>query len=42
MAWEKGTWEGINTYSKGGSYSAMWKKKDGEWRIQAELFVALH
>jgi len=42
MAWEKGTWEGINTYSKGGSYSAMWRKKDGEWKIQAELFVALH
>src|SRR6267154_2430569 len=42
MAWEQGTWQGINTYSKGGSYSAMWRKKDGEWKIQAELFVALH
>lgn len=42
MAWEKGTWQGINTYSKGGSYSAMWRKKEGEWMIQAELFVALH
>jgi uncharacterized protein (TIGR02246 family) len=42
MAWEVGTWQGINTYSKGGSYSAMWRKKDGEWKIQAELFVALH
>ena len=42
MAWEQGTWQGINTYSKGGSYSAMWRKKEGEWKIQAELFVALH
>jgi uncharacterized protein (TIGR02246 family) len=42
IAWEKGTWQGINTYSKGGSYSAMWRKKGGEWKIQAELFVALH
>jgi uncharacterized protein (TIGR02246 family) len=41
MAWEKGAWEGINSYSKGGNYSAMWRKKDGEWKIQAELFVAL-
>jgi uncharacterized protein (TIGR02246 family) len=41
MAWEKGTWEGINSYSKGGSYSAMWRKKDGVWKIQAELYVAL-
>jgi hypothetical protein len=30
-----------NTYSKGGRYSAQWKKKDGEWKLQAELFVAL-
>jgi uncharacterized protein (TIGR02246 family) len=41
MAWEKGTWEGINSYSKGGNYSAMWRKKDGAWKIQAELYVAL-
>ncbi len=42
MAWETGLWQGINTYSNGGSYSAMWRKKDGEWKIQAELYVALH
>ena len=42
MAWETGTWQGINTYSKGGNYSAMWRKQDGEWKIQAELYVALH
>ena len=41
MAWESGTWKGFNTYSKGGKYSAQWKKKDGEWKLQAELFVAL-
>lgn len=41
FAWEKGTWEGFNTYSKGGEYSAMWRKVNGEWKLQAELFVAL-
>ncbi len=41
IAWESGKWKGFNTYSKGGRYSAQWKKKDGEWKIQAELFVAL-
>src|ERR1700761_4402648 len=24
MAWETGTWEARNSYSKGGNYSAMW------------------
>ncbi len=42
MAWETGTWMGINSYSKGGNYSAMWRKKDGVWKIQAELYVSLH
>ena len=41
IAWESGVWKGFNAYSKGGRYSAQWKKKDGEWKIQAELFVAL-
>jgi ketosteroid isomerase-like protein len=41
LAWESGQWKGFNTYSKGGRYSAQWKKKDGEWKLQAELFVAL-
>lgn len=27
MAWESGTWKGFNTYSSGGRYSAMWKKR---------------
>jgi ketosteroid isomerase-like protein len=41
LAWESGDWKGFNTYSKGGRYSAQWKKKEGEWKLQAELFVAL-
>jgi ketosteroid isomerase-like protein len=41
MAWETGTWEAKNSYSKGGNYSAMWRKIDGEWKLQAELFVSL-
>jgi ketosteroid isomerase-like protein len=41
MAWETGEWKGYNTYSKGGRYSAQWKKKEGKWKLQAELFVAL-
>jgi ketosteroid isomerase-like protein len=41
LAWESGTWKGFNTYSKGGRYSAQWKKNEGEWKLQAELFVAL-
>jgi ketosteroid isomerase-like protein len=42
LAWEKGTWIGIKSYSKGGNYSAMWKKANGDWKLQAELFVSLH
>jgi ketosteroid isomerase-like protein len=41
LAWETGKWLGIHSYSKGGNYSAMWRKVNGEWKIQAELFVAL-
>jgi ketosteroid isomerase-like protein len=41
MAWETGTWTAKNSYSKGGNYSAMWRKIDGEWKLQAELFVSL-
>lgn len=41
LAWETGKWTGIHSYSKGGNYSAMWRKVNGEWKIQAELFVAL-
>jgi len=41
MAWETGTWTAKNSYSKGGNYSAMWRKIDGIWKLQAELFVSL-
>ena len=42
LAWETGKWIGINSYSKGGNYSAMWRKWNGEWKLQAELFVSLN
>jgi len=42
LAWEKGTWTAIKSYSKGGLYSAMWRKVSNEWKLQAELFVSLH
>ena len=42
LAWEKGTWIAIHSYSKGGNYSAVWKKYHGEWKLQVELFVSLH
>jgi ketosteroid isomerase-like protein len=41
MAWETGIWTAKNSYSKGGNYSAMWRKIDGIWKLQAELFVSL-
>lgn len=41
LAWETGTWKATNSYSNGGNYSAMWKKLNNSWKIQAELFVSL-
>jgi ketosteroid isomerase-like protein len=41
LAWETGTWKAFNSYSKGGNYSAMWKKSNNSWKILAELFVSL-
>ncbi len=41
LAWETGTWKALNSYSKGGNYSAMWKKSHDTWKIMAELFVSL-
>ena len=41
IAWEKGTWTGVNTYSAGGNYAAMWCKQNGLWKLKAELFVSL-
>ena len=40
-AWEKGTWKGINTYSAGGNYAAVWCYDNNQWKIKAELFVTL-
>ena len=42
LAWEKGKWIGVKSYSKGGKYSAMWRKINKEWKIQAEIFVSLY
>ncbi len=41
LAWETGTWKAFHSYSKGGNYSAMWRKTDKVWKLQAELFVSL-
>jgi len=46
MASESGTWTGSWTSPRGptqmtGVYSAMWRKRNGRWRIRSELFVAL-
>jgi ketosteroid isomerase-like protein len=41
LAWERGKWIGIHSYSKGGNYAAMWIKRNGNWMLKAELFVSL-
>ena len=41
LAWERGTWIGIHSYSKGGNYAAMWIKRNGTWMLKAELYVSL-
>lgn len=46
LASESGTWIGTwdtaeGPVRTGGSYQAMWRKAGGEWKIRAELFVAL-
>ncbi len=41
LAWESGTWTGMNTKSKGGNYAAMWRKQDNIWKLQSELYVTL-
>jgi ketosteroid isomerase-like protein len=46
LASESGTWTGSWISSEGpmemsGVYSAMWRKRNGRWRIRSELFVAL-
>lgn len=41
LAWEAGKWTAIHSYSGGGNYSAQWRKSNGVWKTQAELFVSL-
>ena len=41
LAWERGKWIGIHSYSKGGNYAAMWIKRNGNWMLKSELFVSL-
>ena len=41
LAWETGRWKAMNSYSKGGNYSAMWRKSGNSWKLKAELFVSL-
>ena len=45
LAFESGTWTGRDARSGKplirGRYAAQWIKRDGHWRIRAEVFVAL-
>jgi len=46
LASESGTWTRSWTTSEGqtelyGLYDAMWRKRNGQWRIRSELFIAL-
>jgi ketosteroid isomerase-like protein len=46
LAAESGNWRGSWSTTNGmvrtgGSYAAMWRKVDGEWKVRSELFVAL-
>ena len=41
LAWETGYWTAEHSYSKGGNYSAMWRRSGDSWKLASELFVAL-
>lgn len=46
LAFETGKWVALKTQQKkpewlGGNYSAMWWKRNGEWKLRSELFVTL-
>lgn len=41
LAWETGSWHYLNEDLRG-NYSAMWRKFNGKWLIQSELFVSLN
>lgn len=40
LAWETGIWH-YTTQSSRGKYAAMWRKINGVWKTQSELFVSL-
>ncbi|PSK87415.1 YybH family protein [Taibaiella chishuiensis] len=40
LAWEQGIWRCTNDPMHG-NYAAMWRKINGKWMTQSELFVAL-
>lgn len=40
LAWERGIWQCKNDPAKG-NYAAMWRKVNGKWMTQSELFVSL-
>lgn len=40
LAWETGAWN-YKTETFRGNYAAMWRKINGTWLIQSELFVSL-
>lgn len=40
LAWETGSWS-YRTEPFRGNYSAMWRKINGRWMTQSELFVSL-
>lgn len=40
LAWETGSWQYLNENLRG-NYSAMWRKTNGKWLTQSELFVSL-
>ncbi|TDO23298.1 YybH family protein [Pedobacter duraquae] len=40
LAWEQGTWN-YKTAPYRGNYAAMWKKVNGRWLTQSELYVSL-
>jgi len=40
LAWESGKWH-YHTAPFRGNYSAMWRKINGVWLMQSELFVSL-
>ncbi|WP_205622149.1 YybH family protein [Aestuariibacter salexigens] len=49
LAWEQGVWRGYmaddleqNTVIVHGKYAAQWKKTNGKWLIQSQLFVTLN